>query len=73
MALQLEEALQTIKVQKDRMEIELNFAREIQMSMLPLIFPALPTRSELSVYATLHSALSLLWLESLPPSAFGKS
>jgi sigma-B regulation protein RsbU (phosphoserine phosphatase) len=39
-----------------RMSIELNFAREIQMGMLPLIFPAFPTRHEISVYATLHPA-----------------
>jgi len=56
MARQLEEAFQTIKIQRDRMEIELSFAREIQLNMLPLIFPAFPTRSELNVYATLHSA-----------------
>ena len=52
----LAEAYQTIKVQKDRMEKELNVGREIQMSMLPLIFPAFPTRKELDVYAVLESA-----------------
>lgn len=56
MEARLQEAFQTIKVQKERMEVELNFAREIQMSLLPLIFPAFPTRHELSVYATLESA-----------------
>lgn len=45
-----------LRKQKERMEIELNFAREIQMSMIPLIFPAFPTRKELSVYATLKPA-----------------
>jgi sigma-B regulation protein RsbU (phosphoserine phosphatase) len=40
----------------ERMSIELNFAREIQLSMLPLIFPAFPTREEVGVYARLESA-----------------
>ena len=52
----LAEAYQTIKEQKDRMEKELNVGREIQMSMLPLIFPAFPARKELDVYAVLESA-----------------
>ncbi|GAH04090.1 unnamed protein product, partial [marine sediment metagenome] len=38
------------------MSIELNFAREIQMSMLPLIFPAFPLRKEVTLFATLHPA-----------------
>ena len=38
------------------MQVELNFAREIQMSMLPLIFPAFPNRKEFSIFATLHPA-----------------
>jgi sigma-B regulation protein RsbU (phosphoserine phosphatase) len=45
-----------LKIANERMSIELNFAREIQMSMLPLIFPAFPLRKELTLYATLHSA-----------------
>jgi PAS domain S-box-containing protein len=40
----------------ERMSIELNFAREIQIGMLPLIFPAFPQRKELDLYAILHSA-----------------
>ncbi|MFC2046287.1 SpoIIE family protein phosphatase, partial [Chloroflexota bacterium] len=40
----------------ERMSLELNFAREIQLNMLPLIFPAFPARSEVNVYATLESA-----------------
>jgi PAS domain S-box-containing protein len=41
---ELRDAFQVIKAQKDRMENELNVARDIQMSMLPLIFPALSSR-----------------------------
>jgi sigma-B regulation protein RsbU (phosphoserine phosphatase) len=41
---------------KQRMESELNIGREIQMSMLPLIFPAYPERPEFSVHADLHPA-----------------
>jgi sigma-B regulation protein RsbU (phosphoserine phosphatase) len=39
-----------------RMEDELNVGREIQMSMLPLIFPAFPRRGEFDVYALLEPA-----------------
>jgi PAS domain S-box-containing protein len=45
-----------LKIANERMSIELNFAREIQMSMLPLIFPAFPLRKEVTLYATLHPA-----------------
>jgi sigma-B regulation protein RsbU (phosphoserine phosphatase) len=40
----------------ERMSVELNFAREIQIGMLPLIFPAFPQRKEVDLHATLHSA-----------------
>jgi PAS domain S-box-containing protein len=40
----------------ERMSEELNFAQEIQMSMLPLIFPAFPTRAEFNIYAHLIPA-----------------
>lgn len=40
----------------ERMSEELNFAKEIQMSMLPLIFPAFPTRAEFNIYAHLIPA-----------------
>ena len=53
---ELQQAYRTIEVQKNRMEKELNVGREIQMSMLPLIFPAFPARKELDVYAILESA-----------------
>jgi sigma-B regulation protein RsbU (phosphoserine phosphatase) len=41
---------------KERMESELNIGRDIQMSMLPLVFPAFPHRQEFSVFAALHPA-----------------
>ncbi len=50
---QMEEVM---RQQKERMEIELNFAREIQLNMLPLIFPAFPNRTEVAVHAALESA-----------------
>ncbi|TXG34835.1 SpoIIE family protein phosphatase [Seonamhaeicola maritimus] len=39
-----------------RMEGELNVAKDIQMSMLPLIFPAFPQRKEIDVFAKLIPA-----------------
>jgi len=39
-----------------RMENELNIGKEIQMSMLPLIFPAFPNHSEFNIFALLESA-----------------
>jgi PAS domain S-box-containing protein len=53
---ELRDAFQIIKAQKDRMEGELNVARDIQMSMLPLIFPAFPDRREFEVHARLTPA-----------------
>ncbi len=44
---------------KERMEDELNIGRDIQMSMLPLEFPAFPNRSEFSIYAMLQPALEV--------------
>jgi sigma-B regulation protein RsbU (phosphoserine phosphatase) len=41
---------------KERMESELNIGRDIQMSMLPLEFPAFPHRAEFDVHATLVPA-----------------
>ena len=39
-----------------RMEDELNVGKEIQLSMLPLIFPAFPDHSEFNIFAMLESA-----------------
>jgi len=41
---------------KQRMEDELNVAKDIQMSMLPLIFPAFPQRGEIDIHADLIPA-----------------
>ena len=41
---------------KERMESELNIGRDIQMSMLPVVFPPYPRRSEFDVFATLEPA-----------------
>jgi len=41
---------------KERMEEKLNVARDIQMSMLPLIFPAFPHRTDIDLYAKLIPA-----------------
>jgi len=41
---------------KERMERELNIGREIQMSMLPLDFPAFPDRDDFNIHALLEPA-----------------
>jgi phosphoserine phosphatase RsbU/P len=41
---------------KERIESELNIAHEIQMSMVPKIFPPFPDRSEFDIFATLAPA-----------------
>jgi len=53
---QLHDAFQIIKAQKERMENELIIGHEIQMSMLPLIFPPFPNHQEFDVYAVLKPA-----------------
>jgi sigma-B regulation protein RsbU (phosphoserine phosphatase) len=53
---QLERAFDTIKEQNERMSGELNVANDIQMSMLPLIFPAFPSRADIDIYANLIPA-----------------
>jgi sigma-B regulation protein RsbU (phosphoserine phosphatase) len=45
-----------LEIARLRMEDELNVGREIQMSMLPLKFPAFPDRSDFSVHAGLEPA-----------------
>ena len=52
----LEEAYDIIKIRSDRMEDELNIGREIQMSMVPLIFPPFPVHDEFSIFAALEPA-----------------
>jgi sigma-B regulation protein RsbU (phosphoserine phosphatase) len=56
---ELESSLFNLKRAKDlnaRMESELEVAKDIQMSMLPLIFPAFPKRKEIDIYAELIPA-----------------
>jgi len=47
---------QNIKDVKDKIEIELKTAHEIQISMLPRIFPAFPDRNEFDIYAIMSPA-----------------
>jgi sigma-B regulation protein RsbU (phosphoserine phosphatase) len=57
--LELQESLDNLRRErtaKERMESELNIGREIQMSMLPLVFPAFPGRTDFDVHAALHPA-----------------
>jgi sigma-B regulation protein RsbU (phosphoserine phosphatase) len=53
---ELQRAYKIIESQKERMEKELNVGREIQMNMIPLVFPPFPDHKEFSIYATLHPA-----------------
>lgn len=53
----------TVKALKDaiteaaaRLDKELEFAREIQLSSLPNVFPPFPHRNEFDIYATMHTA-----------------
>ena len=41
---------------RERMESELKIAQDIQMSILPKVFPAFPDRSEFDIYAMLEPA-----------------
>jgi sigma-B regulation protein RsbU (phosphoserine phosphatase) len=50
------ENLQRTTSAKERMESELNIGRDIQMRMLPMVFPAFPHRREFDVHAVLHPA-----------------
>jgi PAS domain S-box-containing protein len=47
---------QILKSAHERMEEELNVAKDIQMSMLPLKFPAFPEREDIDVFAKLVPA-----------------
>lgn len=50
------EDLKRTNMEKSRMENELNVAKEIQRSMLPLEFPAFPLRKDIDIYANLIPA-----------------
>lgn len=48
--------LSTVTAEKERIGAELNIATQIQLSMLPCIFPAFPDRDEIDIYATMTPA-----------------
>jgi sigma-B regulation protein RsbU (phosphoserine phosphatase) len=50
------EHLKEATAAKERIESELKIAHDIQMSILPKIFPPFPDRSEFDLYATIESA-----------------
>ncbi len=54
--LDLEEAHKQLEIANKRMKGELDIGREIQMSMLPLIFPAFPDRKEFKIFAQIEPA-----------------
>jgi sigma-B regulation protein RsbU (phosphoserine phosphatase) len=59
MAGQLGESVEQLKATtaaKERVESELRVAHEIQMGMLPKIFPPFPQRSEFDLHALIHPA-----------------
>jgi sigma-B regulation protein RsbU (phosphoserine phosphatase) len=51
-----EERERLTAAQKERMESELNVAREIQRGIVPSIFPPFPERAEFDLHASLESA-----------------
>lgn len=51
--------LKRVVESKSIIEGELNIASKIQMSMLPMMFPAFPDRKDLDLYATLKPAKSI--------------
>jgi len=53
---ELQKAYRIIEAQKERMQEELNVGRDIQMSMVPQVFPPFPERDEFSVHAVLQPA-----------------
>lgn len=50
------ENLTAVTAEKERIGAELNVATQIQLSMLPCIFPAFPDRDEIDIYATMTPA-----------------
>ena len=52
----LQTAYGVIEAQKERMQQELNFAKDIQLSMLPQHFPAFPDHTEFKLHASMRAA-----------------
>jgi len=50
------EEVQNVTANKERVESELRIAHDIQMGMVPKIFPPFPNRNDLDLYATLTPA-----------------
>ena len=50
------ENLTYVTAEKERIGAELNVATQIQLSMLPCIFPAFPDRDEIDIYASMTPA-----------------
>ncbi|MBT3393917.1 MAG: SpoIIE family protein phosphatase, partial [Waddliaceae bacterium] len=48
--------LNTTTAEKEKIESELNIAKEIQMSLLPNIFPPFPDRKEFDIFADMNPA-----------------
>lgn len=48
--------IESISREKERVNAELNMAREIQAGMLPSTYPAFPDRNEFDIYATMDPA-----------------
>ena len=74
---ELNAAYRLIDSQKTRMQNELNVGRDIQMSMVPQLFPPYPDRNEFTLHAKLFPArevggdfydyfLSIFWISNLP-------
>ena len=51
--------IETINAEKKRIEVELDLAARIQLSVLPDIFPPFPERSEFDIYALMDPARSV--------------
>ncbi len=51
-----EETIKKDAAEKERINTELDLARNIQTSMLPMIFPSFPDRTEFSLYASMTPA-----------------
>jgi anti-anti-sigma factor len=58
-SVKLESAYAIIRGHKERMEEELRVGHDLQLSMVPRIFPAFPKRDDVSVHATLRPAREL--------------
>jgi sigma-B regulation protein RsbU (phosphoserine phosphatase) len=52
----LKQAYAIINKQKERMQEELNVGRDIQLGMLPQIFPPFPDQNEFSIHASMNAA-----------------